>query len=190
MNSEDEDSVNGLKIKSKPKNSKKTYSTKRKKSSPKKKSKHMKHSKSIKYKNKEIPVDVSDEDSSSNKKNYNFEETNVKTSRNNNKNNVPKKKMHKHKMRKHKKHKKPLKTSKTYKYKEIPVDNEDIISDENNVNLEETYNINITNDDNTLKQKRLRHKRLKKMKNIDINIVKDTDNQVLNKDTNTVRLVF
>ncbi|XP_060861984.1 uncharacterized protein LOC132939006 isoform X2 [Metopolophium dirhodum] len=185
MNSEDDDSVKGLKIKSKSKNSKKTNSTKRKKSSPKKKSKHMKHSKYIKYKNKEIPVDVSDEDSSSNKKNYNFEEFNVKTSRINNENNVPKEKTHKHKMRKHKKHKKPLKTSKTYKYKEIPVDNEDLISDENNVNLEETYNINITNDDNALKQKRLRHKRLKKMKNIDINIVKDTDNQVLNKDTDT-----
>eukprot|EP00102_Acyrthosiphon_pisum_P009666 XP_003248179.2 PREDICTED: uncharacterized protein PF11_0213-like [Acyrthosiphon pisum] len=169
MSNEDDDSVKGLKIKSKSKNSKKTNLTKSKNSSPKKKSKHMKHSKFIKYKNKEIPVDVSDEDSS----------------RNNNQNNVPNEITHKHKKRKHKKHKKPLKTSKTYNFKESPVDNEDKISDENNVNLEETYNINITNDGTALKQKRLRHKRLKKMKNIDINILKDTDNQVLNRDTNT-----
>ncbi|KAL4131880.1 hypothetical protein QTP88_009118 [Uroleucon formosanum] len=187
LNSEDDDSVKGLKIKRKSKKPTKTNSTKKKKSSPKKKSKH---SKSMKYKSKETPVDASDEDLSSNKNNYNFEEIYVKSGRNNNQNNAPKEKTHKHKKRKHKKPKKHLKISKTNKYKEIPVDNEDKISDENSVNLEETYNINITNDGNALKQKRLEHERLKKMKNIDINIVKDTDNQVLDRNTNTVRLVF
>ncbi|XP_060838915.1 protein PFC0760c-like isoform X2 [Rhopalosiphum padi] len=175
INSDDNDSLKRLKIKNnKSKISKKTNSNNSKKLLPKEKSKYLKHSKTIKYKNKKIPVDVSDEDTNEN--NYNSEETYVKY----NQNNVLKDKKHKNK-----KHNKYLKTSKTYNYKEIPVDNEDKSSDENNVNLEETYNINITSDDDALKQKKLRHKKIKKQKNIDINIVKDTDTQVLNNDNNT-----
>ncbi|CAH1708052.1 unnamed protein product [Aphis gossypii] len=176
INSENSDSVKRLKTtSSKSKISKKTNSTKSKKSPPKKKSKYVKHSKTIKYKNKEIPVDVSDEDTSSNENNYNSEKTYIKYISNNKQNNVPKDKKHKHK-----KHNKHSKTSKTYIYKKIPGDND---SDENGVNLEETYNINIISDDDALRQKNHRHK---KKKNFDINIVKDTDTdtdtQVLNND--------
>ncbi|KAL5244571.1 hypothetical protein ACI65C_011981 [Semiaphis heraclei] len=169
--SEDNYSVKGLKIKRKSKKSKKTNSTKRKNASPKNKSKHKKQSKYIKHKNKEITVDVNDEDSISNKNNYNLDETYVETS---------KKKKMKHKKRENNKHKKPLKTTKSYKYKKIPVDYENKSSDENNVNIEETYNININKNDKVPKQKRL-----KKMKNFDFNIIKDTENQVLNKNANT-----
>ncbi|KAE9526517.1 hypothetical protein AGLY_013165 [Aphis glycines] len=176
INSENSDSVKRLKTtSSKSKISKKTNSTKSKKSSPKKKSKSVKHSKTIKYKNKEIPVDVSDEDTSSNENNYNSEKTYIKYISNNNQNNVPKDKKHKHK-----KHNKHSKTSKTYINKKIPEDKD---SDENSVNLEETYNINIISDDDAPRQKNHRHK---KKKNFDINIVKDTDTdtdtQVLNND--------
>ncbi|XP_025203567.1 uncharacterized protein MAL13P1.304-like [Melanaphis sacchari] len=175
INSEDNDSKKKLKIKSsKSKNSQNTNLTKKKNPSPKKKSKYIKHSKTKNYKNNEIPVDVSDEDTSSNEYNYNSENTYVKYNDYDTQNNVLKDKNHKHK-----RHNKHLKTKNIYKYKKIPVDDEDESSDENNVNLEETYNINITGD-NALKPKRLKHKKIKKEKTIDINIVKDSDTQVLN----------
>ncbi|KAF0758438.1 myb-like protein D, partial [Aphis craccivora] len=180
INSENNDSAERLKTTSnKSKISKKSNSTKSKKCSPKNKSKYVKHSKTIKYKNKEIPVDISDEDTSSNDNNYNSEKTYIKYISNNNQNNVPKNKKHKHK-----KHNKHSKTSKTYIYKKIPEDKD---SDENSVNLEETYNINIISDDDALRQKKHRHKKNKKKKNFDINIVKDTDTdtQVLNNDKET-----